>query len=202
MYHIYRLISVIFHPLLLPIAATISFFILNDAYIDRASQLKIILIIATGTYFLPILLLLILKKRKLIENLEVRKIKERKIPLIFMTILFYILAKTTAKIPSLTILSQLFLGCSISLSICYLLIIANLKISLHMIGISTYIAFITMYSIYTQTNLLVLLACLFLIAGITAKARLALKEHSLKEVLLGFSIGYSMQLFVVSIGII
>lgn len=199
MYRFYRLISVIFHPVLLPIAATIVFFTLHPINIDLAAKIKIIFIVATGTYFIPILLLLILKKRKLIESLEVKKINERKIPVLFMTILFFILAKSLSRITNLFLLSQLFIGCSIALSSCYFLFIAKLKISLHMIGIATFIGFILSYSLFTQTNLLLLLAGLFLIAGSIAQARLKLKEHTLKEVLLGFTIGVLSQFLVFSI---
>lgn len=198
MYRFYRLISVIFHPILLPIAATILFFILNRSCIDSKSQLKIIIIIATGTYFIPILLLLFLKKRKLIENFEVRKINERKIPILFMTIVFFIIAKSLIKIPNLLYLSLMFFGSSIALCICYFLFFAKLKISLHMIGIGTLIGFILIYSILNQTNLLILAICLFITAGLIAQARLKLKEHVLKEVLLGFCIGVLSQTVVLT----
>ena len=148
-----KLISVLFHPILLPIAATIIFFILNTESIDTKVQLKIIVIVAIGTYFTPILMLLVLKKRKLIDTIEVRKIKERKIPVIFMTVLFYILGKSFHKIPDLFYLSQLFLGCSLALSICYILFMKKLKISLHMIGIASLISFLGIYSIETRSNI-------------------------------------------------
>jgi membrane-associated phospholipid phosphatase len=193
MYRFYRLVSIVFHPVLLPVAATIAFFILNHSTIDSASQVKIILVVATVTYFIPILLLLVLKKKKLIDSFEVRKINERKIPVLFMTILFFILAKSLNKIPNLFFLSQLFVGCSIALSICYFLFLSKLKISLHLIGISSFIGFMMVYSLLTQTNLLLLITSLFLAAGFIAQARLKLKEHSLKEVLIGFLVGFLSQ---------
>ena len=193
MFRLYRLISIILHPILLPVAATIVFITLNSSTIDSKSQLKIIFSIAASTYIIPIILVLVLKKVKIIEDLEVRKIDERKIPVLFMTIVFFILAKSLSGIPNLFFLSQLFIGCSLSLSICYFLFFAKLKISLHMIGIATFIGFILNYSLLTKTNLLIFIASLIILSGIIAQARLKLKEHTLKEVLLGFAIGVLSQ---------
>ncbi len=67
-----------------------------------------------------------------------------------------------------------------------------------MIGIGTFIGFILIYSFFNQTNLLILIACLFTTAGFIAQARLKLNEHVLKEVLLGFSIGVISQSVVFS----
>ena len=62
-----------------------------------------------------------------------------------------------------------------------------------MIGIATFIGFILNYSLLTKTNLLIFIASLIILSGIIAQARLKLKEHTLKEVLLGFAIGVLSQ---------
>ena len=195
----HKLISVLFHPILLPIAATIVFFILNNDTINTKAQLTIISTVAIGTYLVPLIMLFVLKRRKLIQNLEVRSINERKIPIIFMTVLFYILGKSFNSIENLIYLSQLFLGSSLALSICYFLLLKNLKISLHMIGIASFISFVTIYSIQTKSNITLFLAILFLLAGIIANARLKLKEHSLKELSLGFLTGICSQILIFAI---
>lgn len=149
--------------------------------------------IAIGTYFVPVLMLVILKRRNLIQSLEVQTISERKIPVIFMTLLFFMLGKAFTKIPNLLFLSQLFLGCSLALSITYFLFIRKLKISLHMIGMASFIAFVMAYSIENHVNTTHFLAVLFMIAGIVAHARIKLKEHSLNEIFYGFTTGFITQ---------
>ena len=62
-----------------------------------------------------------------------------------------------------------------------------------MIGIAAFIGFILNYSLLTKTNLLIFIASLIILSGIIAQARLKLKEHTLKEVLLGFAIGVLSQ---------
>lgn len=195
----HKLISVVFHPILLPVAATLVFFMLNNHGIERSIQFKIIFMIAIGTYIVPILMLFILKRRNLIQSLEVKTINERKIPVIFMTILFFILGKAFTNIPNLLFLSQLFLGCSLALSIAYFLFIKKLKISLHMIGMASFIAFAMAYSIESQVNITHFLAVLFTLAGIVANARIKLQEHSINEIIYGFATGFATQFLVFGI---
>lgn len=186
----YKLISVIFHPILLPIVATILYFILHQTNLETSVKYKILIIVATATYLIPLFLLFILKRKKLIQSFEVKNIQERKTPIVFMIVLFYFLGQTLSNIPEITLVSILFFGCSLSLSICYFLFLKKIKTSLHMIGIGSLISFIITYSIHTQTNLLNFISFLSLIAGLIGHARLYLKSHVLKEVIIGFSIGF------------
>lgn len=186
----YKLISVIFHPILLPIVATILYFILNQTKLETSVKYKILVIVATATYLIPLFLLYILKRRQNIQSFELKNIQERKIPIIFMTVLFYFLGQTLSKIHEITFLSILFLGCSLSLSICYFLFIKKIKTSLHMIGVGSLIAFIITYSVHSQTNLLYFISFLSLISGLVGHARLYLKSHTLREVIIGFCIGF------------
>lgn len=186
----YKLISVIFHPILLPIVATILYFILHQTNLETSVKYKILIIVATATYLIPLFLLFILKRKKMIQSFEVKNIQERKTPIVFMIVLFYFLGQTLSNIPEITLVSILFFGCSLSLSICYFLFLKKIKTSLHMIGIGSLISFIITYSIHTQTNLLNFISFLSLIAGLIGHARLYLKSHVLKEVIIGFSIGF------------
>lgn len=196
MIKIHKTISVIFHPIILPLVASITFFILSHPLLERELKYRILIIIGTATYLIPLLLLFVLKKRKLIHSYEVRGIQERKIPILFMIALFYFLAKTTSKITDIYILSFLFYGCSLALTTCYILFIKKIKASLHMIGIGGFITFFLLYSIIERTNLLFLLGILFLVAGIVGHSRISLKAHTIKEIHIGFLIGCISQLLV------
>ena len=193
MKRIYKLISIIFHPILLPLVATLIFFIIDQPILDNQIKYRLLIIIGTATYLIPIVLLALLKKRKLIQSFEVKGIQERKIPILFMIVLFFFLGKTLISIDEIFFLSILFLGSSLSLCVCYFTFIKNQKTSLHMIGIASLLAFIILYSITTHKNLLPLIAIIFIIAGIIAYARIKLKAHTLTEINLGFIIGFVSQ---------
>tara|TARA_B100000809_G_scaffold237763_1_gene257899 strand:+ start:71920 stop:72537 length:618 start_codon:yes stop_codon:yes gene_type:complete len=194
MIRIYKLISILFHPILLPIVSTILFFILSQTPLDQNSIYRILIIVATATYIIPLFILYLLKKTKLIKSFEVENIQERKIPILFMIVLFYFLGKTLGKIPEIVQLSILFLGSSLSLSICYFLFRKQTKTSIHMIGIGSLLAFLITYSLSQQTNILLIISFLSVLSGIIGHARLYLKAHSLKEVIAGFSIGFMSQI--------
>jgi len=193
MVHFNKIVTVLFHPILLPILATLFFFQTHNTGIHFRTESKIILIVAIGTFFVPMIIIYILKKRKLIDNLRMSKISERRIPVICMIILFFTIGKSFYEIYYLIYLSQLFLGGSIALIICLILFNQELKISLHMIGISSFIGFVISMSYLNEQNIIGIIAIAFLLAGIIANARLKLKEHNLKEVLLGFTTGIICQ---------
>lgn len=64
-----------------------------------------------------------------------------------------------------------------------------------MIGIASLLSFFIVFSIITQTNLLLLIALIFILSGVVGHARIYLKAHSLKEVIIGFSVGFISPLF-------
>lgn len=194
MQRVYKLISIVFHPILLPLVATLSFFVIGNSNLIDSVKLKIILLVGIGTYLSPVILLIILKRKKLIQSIEVRNIDERKIPILFMTVLFYVLGKTLGRIDPLFLLSNLFIGCAISLAICYMLFVKKLKLSIHMLGMASFISFTLIMSIYMQVNLLMATALLFIASGVVATARIQLKAHSLQEINLGFIVGFLPQL--------
>ena len=86
-----KLISFIFHPIVIPIVATILYFIFLPRHIDETIERSIILSSFITVYILPLIFIYLLKKLKLIETYEMVTIEERKFPLLFFTVLYYVL---------------------------------------------------------------------------------------------------------------
>ncbi len=190
----HKFISYFFHPILLPTIGALFYFLLSPSHIPKQQQYIIILVIFISTYILPIILLIILKKLKLIRNFKLSSIKERKFPIIFLIILSFMLGKMLLKTNLVNLLAFSFFGGSLALLVVYILFIADIKTSLHTLGIGSLIGFIISMSLYYELNFTYLIAILFLLFGFVASSRLALKAHLSKEIYLGLIIGIFGQL--------
>jgi membrane-associated phospholipid phosphatase len=182
-------ISTILHPILLPTIATLIFFIVVPYGFPLRQIYLVSGFVFLGSYIFPLLLLILFKNLKIISSFEIHNLKERKIPVISFLIISLLIGKTLFSLPQLNILSILFFGCFLALSIIYLLLFLNFKTSLHLTGISGFTAFMVVLSLYYNLNLTYLIALLLFLNGLLATARLFLKAHSPIELLIGFIIG-------------
>ncbi len=182
-------ISTILHPILLPTIATLIFFIVAPYGFPLRQIYLVSGFVFLGSYIFPLLLLILFKNLKIISSFEIHNLKERKIPVISFLIISLLIGKTLFSLPQLNILSILFFGCFLALSIIYLLLFLNFKTSLHLTGISGFTAFMVVLSLYYNLNLTYLIALLLFLNGLLATARLFLKAHSPIELLIGFIIG-------------
>lgn len=193
-----KLISFIFHPIIVPIASALLYFILIPNHIPKNITYYILGLIFITTYILPVVLLFILKKTQLIEDFHLKTIDERKFPIIFFTILSFLIGRLLLKPAIVDVLGYSFIAISISMLVVYLLFFLKIKTSLHTLAIAGQIGFITIISYHYKNNLLVLLVFLFLLLGIIGSSRLKLKAHTSLEVLLGFFIGFLPQFILYS----
>ena len=189
-----KIISYLLHPILVPMIGTLLYFILLPRHTSRNLELTIISSVFIATYLLPLLLLSVLKKSKIIESYHLEHIEERKFPLLFFISIAYLLS-TLIKKGHVTInLALFFYGMTLALILAYFLLYKKFKISLHMIGIGGLIGYFSFFSYEYQLNLLLILVILFLMAGVIASSRLSLKAHQRKEVYLGFLTGFICQI--------
>jgi len=196
MIQFHKFISFIFHPIIIPIASSILYFIIVPNHIPKGFSYRVLALVFAMTYIVPIFLLLFLKKVKLIDSYHLTSINERKFPILFFTVLFFLIGKFLLKTNAINLLSYSFFGCSLALSLVYLLFSAKIKTSLHTLAIAGLIGFIITLSFHYKFNLQLLLIVLFLLFGSVATSRLKLKAHTLTEVILGFFIGFFSQMIV------
>jgi hypothetical protein len=132
----------------------------------------------------------------LIENYLLSSINERKFPILFFATITLCLGLLLLKPNIVDLLAFSFFGCALALSISFILLFFKIKTSLHTLGISGLIGFISIISYEYKINLLLLLILLFLNFGIIATSRLKLQAHKMSEVLIGFIIGLLSQLII------
>ncbi|WP_223444394.1 hypothetical protein [Polaribacter litorisediminis] len=182
----YKFISTILHPIVIPTITVMLYFLLVPNTIVSSQKLTILSLIFTITYLIPLLILILFKKLKIIKNYQTNSIKERKLPMALMIVLFYLLGNTISNIGNL---SHLFYATSLGLLLIYILFFFNIKASVHLLSLGLFISFFMVISILYAQSYILLITIIFLLSGILASARLNLKAHTTKEIYIGFFIG-------------
>ncbi|MDD7915068.1 hypothetical protein [Polaribacter ponticola] len=191
---IHKVISTILHPIVLPTIGVMLYFLLIPNSFRSNQKFTLLSIVFICTYLIPLLVLFVFKKFKIIKNYQTESIKERKLPVAIMIIVFYVLGNTIYNIANLRDLSMLFHASSLGLFLIYLLFNLKIKASIHLLSFGISIGFFLILSYtYNQSMLLIIIVLLFL-SGILASARLHLKAHNNKEIYLGFFIGIASSL--------
>ena len=191
-----KIISTLFHPLIMPVIGL--FIIFNtDSYINYAipKELKeaVIILVGTSTFIIPLLISLLLLNRKLIDSLEMETQKERVIPYAF-TIIFYVFTLymlNKASIPP--IIFNFVIGATLSVIIAFVVNI-KWKISAHMIGIGGLVGALICISIMLEIYITPFIILALLIAGLVGSSRLILKAHTQSQIYAGFFVGIICQI--------
>lgn len=142
-----------------------------------------------STILLPTIIFLGLRSTGKISSAMAPLISERKIPLVLQCFLIIFLVRTTITIERYAELHFFFLGALLSTLIALVLLFANMKVSLHMIGISALTFFVLGLNLHFQTQNMVAILFLTLMNGFIASSRLEMNAHTAKELILGFLIG-------------
>lgn len=191
-----NVISYLFHPIFIPVMATVGYFIVTPRLYEFNFKVDVAITISIFTVFIPILTFILLRRLRLIDTIFVKDVKQRKVPLyLYVLLLFLIITKVISK----SIFAELFdffLATFISTIICLLFALLRVKASMHMMGISGLVLFFIVLSISYQLNITFALSLLILLTGIVASSRLYLKAHTFTELIIGFFIGAIPQLLV------
>ena len=189
---IYGLLVILYLPI--PSSSFLSsnsLFLLNPtAKFLFISLFVVFIVLAPGVSFL------VMKMNRNIHSFEMRTIEERLAPISLTTfylivLLFFLYFQSEdALIPP--IIKAMVLGGIIAGALAYI-ITPRLKISLHSIGMGALFGFIYMFSKGLEYSPLILLASIIILGGIVLTARLVLKAHTMKEVGLGYLLGFLSQ---------
>jgi hypothetical protein len=191
-----RIISYIFHPLLIPTYFVLILIILPESLnftMPFRSSMILMAFIFLSTFIFPVLLILILKNFNLISSLEMANRRERVLPLIMMSLIFYTVFYLLKQGPFNTVFNLFMLGSTMLLLIS-LLINYFWKISLHMVAQGGLFGTLLGFSLRFGIEIRVLLILSILIAGIIGFARLKLKSHAPPEIYSGFILGAALMM--------
>lgn len=192
----HKLISTVLHPIVIPTLGVLIYFIFVAQSINQKQQLLLLGLVFGITYVIPVLSLIILKSLGIIRDFQVTTIRERRMPVLLMMLLFYLLGNTLADISHLRDLGLLFYGTSISLLFVYLLFAFQLKTSLHLLSMGAAVGFFLVITNTYSLSLMPIIMVFILLSGLLASSRLYLNAHDSKEVFVGFSLGFLTQVLI------
>lgn len=181
--------SYLLHPIFMPLIGTILYFLITPRFSPDSIAKAKIMAISILTIFIPIVFFFLLKNLKVIDSIHLKKVQERKIPLLFFCIILLTVNNFILQSYNQTELYFFFTCILYSNILALLLAYFKIKASLHLIGISGVVGFILLLSFIYQTNLLYLIAISIFSMGWIAASRLEAKAHNAKEIAWGLFIG-------------
>jgi len=187
-----KIISLIFHPLLIPSYLFISVFNMNSyvsLLIPTTAKFLIFSLVFITTFLFPLLIILIMKRRGLIKSLQMESKEERVYPFLLTGIFFFLSYYMLKQIQISEVFHLFLLGITI---LVFLSLLINFfsKISIHMVGIGGIAGALTGISIRINLDLVLLISFTILLAGFIGFARLKLKSHQPIQIYTGYLLGF------------
>ncbi len=186
-----KVISVIFHPLLIPTYALALLLNINTHFtlvLPENYRYLTILFVFLTSFAMPALIMLILLKIGTIKSLQMETRQERVIPLFVVAVFFYGTYFLLKQGPYFAFYNIFLLGATL-LVIISLFINYFIKISIHMVALGGLFGTFVGFTLALQLELRFLLTMIIIVSGFVGFARLKLKAHSEGQVYGGFALG-------------
>jgi hypothetical protein len=196
-----KIISVIFHPLLVPLYGLLIIFMAPTLFWYIPFKVKKILffILLTNNILIPVSLLPFFRYRNIIRSWIIETREERIVPMLAVSFFYSLTSVIIFRLQVPVFLKGYIFSVSI---IAVTATIFNFwsMISLHSIGAGVLNGIVIVLSMKTHTPLTILLLVTLIIGGFVLSSRLKLNSHNPQQVYLGFLTGFAgifgfMQLF-------
>ena len=185
-------LSTVLSPLLMPTYGVfLVLWVSVLCLLPYGTRVAVLLICMGITCILPLIFLSVLRHFKLVKNLHVDIPEQRLIPYLFTVLCYAVAAYYLYYCHSPQWFVMFMVGSAITV---LLMALINLKwkVSAHMAGIGGIVALV--YQLHVQGlsafDLLWLLCFIIIVAGALGSARLALRRHTLWQVLAGVVVGF------------
>jgi len=191
-----RIISVIFHPLLVPTYALLILINLKTSLIfvmPLEHRYLTLLMVFLISFVMPSLIIFILYKLGFIKSLQMKTRQERVLPLFTVSVFFYA-TYYLLKQESYYALFNIFMLGTTLLAILSVLINYFTKISLHMVAQGCLLGTLAGFALGYNQQFTELLYLLVIIAGFTGFARLKLGAHNPGQVYGGYLMGFVLMM--------
>ncbi len=194
---LYLIISYVLHPLYIPFAGTLAYFLITPKHSPFETQSSIITPIFILTVIIPVIVYLIFQNLAITSTLKLPNFQHRKYSIyLILALLLLVLFRITPY--DFTIeLHFYFMGLIAALLCALLLLFLKFKCSLHLLGMGSILMFLIHLSIHYEKNLIVPLSIITFLSGLLATSRLYLNPKRKAEVLIGFLLGICTQLFTI-----
>lgn len=186
-----NIVSLLFHPLLLP---TYAFLFLNWVYpyllfnLDVISKGRLFVTVFINTFLFPVIALFIMRKLDFISSFNIPDKKERIIPYIAIMFFYFWSYMVVKSLGVGSLINSIMLGSALAV---FMVFFFNVffKISAHAAAAGAFVGlafFLTLNSVY---NLEWPLLGIIIIAGFIGTSRLYLQAHDTFEVFSGYAVG-------------
>lgn len=196
-----KILSYLFHPIFAPLYSVALLFSL-PIYLNYKLPQQFInftySVVLLNLTVSPILVSLYLKRKGLLDSLEMKSAKERVIPYVVSALLYGITFFLFRQIQMPELYLKFFLGAFFAIVTLLIGAVFSQKISAHLAGLGGICGMLYSISIVTFTDTLTWLLLAIIISGFVASSRLALKSHSGIELISGFFLGFGVQLILFS----
>lgn len=186
-----QLISIIAHPLFMPIYTVLLIFNFNPyvkVQVPDNLQKLVLLVLIVCTIVLPLITAFVMQRFGLINSLFMKTAEERKWPFLFSILWFYLGFEVLTKLPLPKSLYLLMIGALVILFIAHAITL-RWKISVHMLGVGGLIGALIGISQRFQYDHFIMISIIILFAGFVGYARLKTNSHNFQQVYAGFIIG-------------
>jgi hypothetical protein len=200
-YRLARLISIVFHPVLMPSYALVLLVTFSDYFkfiLAPSFKIAIFSITILNTLLIPLSVIFLLYKRGLIKSFNLETRQERIMPLLLNAALMLVTYFMLIKIGLPKIFSLIMLGAALATLIA-VIVTYKWKLSLHMIGIGGIIGLLFSLTEILQIDFRLLVIICFLLAGLIGVARMSLQSHKQLQLYAGFLTGFFCEYFVLHI---
>jgi hypothetical protein len=186
---ILSLFSYVFHPVFIPVYATLFYLLSNNSYFFNQEKYFVLLQVLIITVLIPILFFFLLRATGKIGSIMAPLLSERKIPLLIQCFLLILLVRKGITVERYPELHFFLLGALFSTLFALLLLFVKTKASLHMIGISALTVFVFGLSVHYQSQNIFAITFLTIMNGFVASSRLVMKAHTSMELIIGVLLG-------------
>jgi hypothetical protein len=194
-----RIISIIFHPILIPtyfIAVIINLDAFFALMIPYEAKWKIIVLLLITSAIFPITVIYGMFRFRIISNLQMETREERLYPYLVSVIFLSLSTYMIWQINISPVYYYIMLGASL-LSIATLLINLYWKISAHTVAMGGVLGILIALQAVLMIDLLWLIAISLLIGGLVGYARLRIGSHNQAQVYAGYLLGFLMTFLLV-----
>lgn len=190
-YNFAKVMSVLFHPLLLP---TYTFLFISGTGIHLSTRetkvrLTLALLVFITTFLIPMMVVMVLKTLGIVRTLEMPGRSERTLPLLLSGVVYYLSYRFFLRYNLPVEYSLVLLGATAMILIA-MFVNLRWKISIHMMGIGGVTGILHGMAQYIPNQVFVSLVIVIAIAGLLGFSRMVAGSHKPGEIYTGFLTGY------------
>ena len=189
-----KMFTIVFHPLFVPFYMLLILLNVNTFFammIPIKAKLLLTGLVFLTTILLPLLIVFLLYRLKLVKSFYLESREERIYPLLAAAVFYYLTYYMLKSFPISFIFSYYMLG-STFLTILAMIISFYRKISLHMIGIGGMLGLLMGLSLNLNLDLTWFVIAAIILGGFLGFARIQSNSHKPSEIYSGFLVGASV----------